>query len=117
VQLDSRPAARTDVAYAELDGEGLAYDQRTGELHYLAPTARLVFRLADGSATVSQLASEIADAYDMPLGEVSTHLESLLADLDEAQLLQSGPPMVEAPVPELDPDLRRVIRREVPRST
>ena len=100
MRIERRPVARNDLAYAELDGEGLAYDARSGQLHYLGPTARVVFRLADGSATVLELTSEIAEAYDIDPVDVEVELESLLRDLDEARLLETDAPGVDLPTVE-----------------
>ena len=86
----ARPTARQDLTVVELDGEAVIYDERTGELHHLNPTATIVFDLCDGTQTIPQMAADIAAAFGMPLAEVEPQVRTVVADLRSAALLKGG---------------------------
>lgn len=57
----SRPAARTErIAVEELDGELLIYDLDTHKAHCLNGEAAAVWRLCDGTRSVTELSATIA---------------------------------------------------------
>jgi PqqD family protein of HPr-rel-A system len=85
-----RPAVRDDLTVVELDGEAVVYDEETGDLHHLNPTATLVFRLCDGTGTARELAADIAEAYRQPPHEVERQIRGLLRRFRRAGLLR-GP--------------------------
>ncbi len=49
-----RPKIRADLEVVEIDGEGLVYDEPADLVHYLNPTAAILFQLCDGKATVER---------------------------------------------------------------
>ncbi|MGZ4801160.1 MAG: PqqD family peptide modification chaperone, partial [Acidimicrobiia bacterium] len=57
----SVPQARPDVAVVTLDGEAVIH--RRGQVHVLDPVATLVWRCADGEASVNEIAADLADAF------------------------------------------------------
>jgi PqqD family protein of HPr-rel-A system len=71
----------------ELDGEAVVYDERSGELHHLNPTATLVFKLLDGTATVRQLAAEVADAFGLPQREIDEQIRTLIRSFRKLGLI------------------------------
>jgi PqqD family protein of HPr-rel-A system len=86
-----KPKIRDDLAAAELDGEAVVYDERTGELHHLNPTATIIFSLCDGSSTVREMSGEIAGAFGMPADEVERQVRALLRQFRKAGLLNGTP--------------------------
>lgn len=86
-RLDDRPRTRDDLTVVELDGEAVIYDDANGDLHRLNPTATLVFSLLDGSATLDELARDLADAYGMPFEEVVGQVRELADQLAASHLL------------------------------
>ncbi len=88
----TNPRVRQDVAVVELDGEAVIYDQRHNEFHHLNPAATLIYRLCDGTATITELAANVAEAAQRPAREVEGELRALLRELREAQLLEDAPP-------------------------
>ena len=86
----TKPRVREDLTVVELDGEAVVYDERTGDLHHLNPTATLVFGLLDGSATGRELAADLADAYGQPFEEVLEQVHVLLRGFRKAKLLEPG---------------------------
>lgn len=101
VSLTTRPRTRTDLTLVEIDGEAIVYDAETRQLHRLNSTGRIIFSLCDGSATVPQLAADVADLYGLPCEDIETHIDSLLAGLGAAGLLEDTRPGVEVPVASL----------------
>lgn len=85
----ARPRTRADLTVVEVDGEAIVYDAETRQLHRLNPSGRIVFSLCDGSATIRELAGDIAEAYGLPLQDVETHVDNLVGDLRTAGLLEN----------------------------
>lgn len=72
----------------ELDGEAVIYDDESGELHHLNPTATIVFNLCDGTATIKELSAEIANAFEQPAAEVEKQVRTLLREFRKVNLLE-----------------------------
>jgi len=86
-----RPVARRGgLLIRELPDELLVYDQEQHRAHCLNRTAAQVFRHADGTRTVGELALLLAPEGDRAAGESA--VEAALARLGEAGLLASAPP-------------------------
>jgi hypothetical protein len=63
-----------------VDDQCLLYHADADRLHYLNPTAALVFELCDGNHTAAQIATLIQEAYglpELPLDEVRGCLDRL----------------------------------------
>jgi PqqD family protein of HPr-rel-A system len=84
----TKPVVRRDLTVVELDGEAVVYDERTGDLHHLNPTATLVFGLCDGSSTGRELANDIAAAYGQPTDQVREQVQALLRQFRKARLIE-----------------------------
>ena len=85
-----KPKFRQDLTVVELDGEAVIYDDESGELHHLNPTATIVFNLLDGSATIKELSAEIADAFAQPADEVERQVRTLLREFRKVNLLEGN---------------------------
>jgi PqqD family protein of HPr-rel-A system len=85
-----KPKYRQDLTVVELDGEAVIYDDETGELHHLNPTATIVFNLCDGTATIKELAADIADAFEQPADEVEKQVRTLLREFRKVNLLEGN---------------------------
>ena len=72
----TRPRKREDLTTVELDGEAVVYDEATGQLHHLNPSATIVFSLCDGTLTVEEMASAVADAFDVAFDTVHEQVRS-----------------------------------------
>jgi PqqD family protein of HPr-rel-A system len=83
-----KPKIRQDLTVVELDGEAVIYDDDSGELHHLNPTATVVFSLCDGTATVKELAADIADAFGQPAADVEKQVRTLLREFRKVGLLE-----------------------------
>jgi len=84
-----KPQARRDgLVVRELPDELLVYDTRCHRAHCLNRSAALVFRHADGTRTISDLAPLLGP--DAAEGEAAVVMA--LERLQEGGLLESGPP-------------------------
>jgi PqqD family protein of HPr-rel-A system len=83
-----KPKVRGDLTVVELDGEAVIYDERTSDLHHLNPTATIVFGLCDGTATMPEIATDIAEAFGVPAAEVEAQVRSLVRRFRAAELLE-----------------------------
>jgi len=81
-------ARREGVLVRELPGELLVYERGAHRAHCLNRTAATVFRNADGTRTLSDLARLLAPQSDAAEGEAV--VKDALARLAEAGLLEAG---------------------------
>jgi len=95
----SRPKVRKDLDIVELDDELVLYDPARDEVHYLNATAALVFGLCDGSATVKEIATDIAGAIRVPEKRIERQVRTLLKELREVGLLEGSLELKAAPAP------------------
>ena len=86
--MTSAPRTRADLTVVELDGEAVIFDERAQTLHHLNPTATLVFTLLDGTASVDELAADIAEGAALPIDDVRTQMNDLVHTFTEAGLLE-----------------------------
>ena len=84
------PARRADLNESELDGEGLLYDEGTGQTHRLNQTALAVWRLCDGQRTTREIAEALTDIYEVEFDRALDHVEQILVRLAEAGLLNTA---------------------------
>ncbi len=85
------PSTRPDLVVVELDGEAVVYDEQSGNVHHLNPSATVVFSLLDGELTPGQLAAEIAAAFGLENDEVDRQVRALVARFREQGLLDETP--------------------------
>ena len=83
-----KPKVREGLTVVELDGEAVIYDEDSGDLHHLNPTATIVFGLCDGTATMKELSADISEAFGVPESEIETQVRTLVRQFRKAQLLE-----------------------------
>jgi PqqD family protein of HPr-rel-A system len=86
----TKPRTRPDLTVVELDGEAVIYDEDTGNLHHLNPTATIVFGLCDGTSTMREMSVDIAEAFGVPVEEVEPQVRRLIRQFRKADLLVSA---------------------------
>ncbi len=86
----ARPRTREDLVVVELDGEAVIYDEVSGELHHLNPSATLVFSLFDGTATIHQIALELAEAFGVPAPEIESQVRTLTRQFRKLGLMNGS---------------------------
>ena len=85
--MTAAPKVRDDLAVVELDGEAVVFDERTCDLHYLNPTATVVFGLCDGTGTVDELAADIAAAFGADGAQVKRDVAAVVEDFGRSGFL------------------------------
>lgn len=95
---DSVLSARMDVASVEIDGEIVMYDDAGRRLHRLNPTAAILWRCLDGSGSLADIASDVAEVYATDVSTVLAELVGLARRFaDEGLLLGFAPSAHRAP--------------------
>jgi PqqD family protein of HPr-rel-A system len=113
-----KPRARPTVAFSMVGQEGVAFDSADGSLHKLNPSAALVYRVCDGSATIDELAVDVADAFEVPFSDVHPQIEALVESLATLGLVEDASlDGQRARESTILLDGRAAVRKEVPRST
>ena len=87
VTLQHAPRLRTGVGSAFLDDEGVLLDPATGASHLLDAPAALVVRFLDGSATLAEIAFDIADVLGLERERVESDVLRLVRTLGDQGLL------------------------------
>lgn len=82
-----RPHRAPSVAYTELDGEVVLYDEDTGHTHLLNPTAGVLWQCFDGEATLDELAADVADAYGIDPAAAAEDVRMVARSLGEIGVL------------------------------
>jgi PqqD family protein of HPr-rel-A system len=83
-----RPEKRADVLELDMGDGVVLYDADSRLVHHLNPTASVVWHLADGSATVDELANEIAEELTLDPVEMREQISGLVAELDALGLVE-----------------------------
>jgi hypothetical protein len=93
---ESVPVARRDVAGVEVDGEMVLYDDSQRRLHRLNPTAALVWQCLDGSASLREIAGDVAEVFSSDPRTVLRDIVALAGHFAEEGLLEgTGPSAAE----------------------
>ncbi|MGH2784267.1 MAG: PqqD family protein [Actinomycetota bacterium] len=82
-----RPTTREDLTSIELDGEIVVYDEVTGALHHLNPSASIVMSLCDGTLSIEDMALAISEVVDVPVADLIVQVRSAIERLAEAGLI------------------------------
>lgn len=96
VDATARPRARADVAAVTLDGETVIHDH--GRIHVLDPVATLVWRCADGDATVDEIAADLASAFPAAPESVRRDVAGAIGTLTELGLMEDDDPAPAVPI-------------------
>src|SRR5579871_547000 len=86
-----RPARRADVTETDLDDELILYDPRSGATHALNLSAALVWELCDGSATLEEVAGELAAGFSIPIDRALADTAASVAQFYELGLFDTAP--------------------------
>jgi coenzyme PQQ biosynthesis protein PqqD len=82
------PRVRETVAWVELDGEVVIYDEADGSMHLLNNAAAAVWMLCDGSSAVDQIIGELAEAYGADEAQIAKDVTELMSQLTSKGLLE-----------------------------
>ena len=81
------PHVPESVAWAEVDGETVLYDEVQKKVHVLSPTATLVWSGIDGRTSLQQIARDLSQSFGEALPVVSSDVLELACDLMERGLI------------------------------
>ena len=81
------PMIDPDVAWVSVDGEVVAIDPIAGDIHLINSTGALLWPLFDGTATVAELATDIADVFEIALDDAFDQVNSFASRMVEASLV------------------------------
>jgi PqqD family protein of HPr-rel-A system len=99
-----RPRRAPSVAFTELDGEIVLYDEDTGHTHLLNPTAGVLWQCFDGDATLDELAADVADAYGIDPDAAATDVQAATRSMGELGVIDGvrGTALPPPPAPDED---------------
>jgi PqqD family protein of HPr-rel-A system len=83
--------ARKELASVEVDGELVVYDEDTGSLHLLNPTAALIWQCLDRPVPFGELVADLHAAFGGRQDQIRLDVERLLASLVDRGLLRDQP--------------------------
>ena len=95
----SIPVIPDTVAWAEVDGETVAYDEIHKKVHLLSPTATLIWSGIDGRTSLEQIARDLSASFGEDLSVIRSDVEDLARDLQGRGLIReagAGPPVAPA---------------------
>jgi Coenzyme PQQ synthesis protein D (PqqD) len=102
--LAACPKRRRDVKSRLVDGETVVLDQQAGVIHQLNPTASFIWERCDGQSTLTDIAQQLAHAFEVDPQVASCDVNAMIRQLEALHLLElctgedGGPE--KAPVPE-----------------
>lgn len=86
----SIPAIPETVAWAEVDGETVAYDEVHKRVHLLSVTATLVWSAIDGHTSLEQIARDLSESFGEDLARIRSDVEDLARDLEDRGLIRKA---------------------------
>jgi Coenzyme PQQ synthesis protein D (PqqD) len=87
VGADLLPQVPETVAWVEVDGEGVLYDELRQKVHVLSPTATLVWSGIDGQTSLERIARDLSQSFGTDLEVVRSDVLDLARDLLERGLI------------------------------
>lgn len=84
------PKRRSDVSARLIDGETVVLDRQAGLIHQLNHTASYIWERCDGHATVSDIAHQLAQAFDVDLTVATRDVRTMVTQLQALHLLECG---------------------------
>jgi PqqD family protein of HPr-rel-A system len=113
----TKPKLRDDVSLVEFGQEAVAYDPLSGYVHYFNPMASIVLQLCDGTATVRDTITDLADAQEVERDLIAPQVRSLVDDFRRVGIVTpSAGARRLAEAHAAREDRREKVRREVPRN-
>lgn len=107
--------ASANVHSKVFDDEVVILEMRTGTYFSLRGTGLEVWKLVERNATPARISESMGARYEAPAGDISSAVESLLAELAEAELIVGDPsiesngaaPEITAKAPFTTPEIER----------
>ncbi len=83
----SAPVPHPAVETAYLAAEAVLYDQRTGRVYRLNPSASAVWMLLDGTADTEAIAADISEIFEVPVDQVTSDVATAVEQFAAQGLL------------------------------
>jgi hypothetical protein len=103
-----------EVAAKVMDGEAIIINLATGNYYSMDKTGGLIWEMIQAGHTLDETLSAITARYDVSQEQAQTHLEQLVRELLQENLIspsQNGGPATVEPLP----DLREKLKYELPK--
>lgn len=84
------PSRRADVVELDMEDGLVLFDPTTSLVHHLNSTARVVWRLFDGTASIGSLSDDVAGELGLDRFEVERQVATLVSQLDALHLIEDG---------------------------
>jgi len=78
---------RPELNIRNIDQETVIVDKKTGEVHQLNPTASYIWDQFDGATTIDQIASKLANEFNIDESQAALDVNSIVGQLKELKLL------------------------------
>ena len=85
-----RPLVRSDVLATEIDGEMVVFDAPSDTVLKMNQSATTVWSCCDGTATVDEIAADIAEVYDVDRAVVRAQVTDLVTQWSAKGLLANA---------------------------
>jgi PqqD family protein of HPr-rel-A system len=80
---------RRDLAHRMAGQEALVRDAEGGMVHFLSPTAAVIYECCDGATNFSACEARLRDSFDVPPGtDLAQDIREALADFAKKGLLE-----------------------------
>jgi len=87
LERESIPFAGADVAGVDIDGESVLMNRATGSLHHLDALGTAIWACCDGSASVDDLAADVAATFDIAIEQAKADVARFVRSLIDSGLL------------------------------
>lgn len=85
---DACPKRRLDVGARLIDGEAIVLDRQAGLVHQLNRTASYVWERCDGHSTVTDIAHQLAHAFDVDPTVAIHDVQMIIRQMHDSHLLE-----------------------------
>ena len=84
------PEKAADVLELDMEDGFILFNHDSSLVHHLNPSAGIIWQLCDGTASIDDLAADVAAEFKVDAGETLRQLTSLIAELDALGLVQNA---------------------------
>ena len=90
VPIGYQPEKAADVLELDMEDGFILFNSESSLVHHLNPSAAIIWQLCDGTATISELASDISAEFHVDEGETVKQLVGVIAELDALGLVRDA---------------------------
>ncbi len=88
MDLHVLPQRRPEIAWRVIEGEAIVVNPLAGLAYPFNPVATRCWELADGRSTVSEIASVIAEEFDVPFEQAAQDVEGFISELHQKNMIE-----------------------------